>query len=215
MIKEIPSSVETWFGGIRSDPYDPLNFGGLLREAWNFPTGCLWKDNRLAVGLIDDDQDRLDYNMPYQFLRADNEQFVLSACILSLRCLWFELMAALGRGSEASDRTKNDWNGFSVSSQDGLIQISRTDSRHEGDCFRTDHIETLEMSLPYAKSLLKCVEAALRHGSEHYWKIVARNTFWATTRDKVQEGGCPDILPRALQSNPLPINKREPTRNSC
>lgn len=199
MIIEIPSSVETYFGGIESAPYDPINFGGLQREEWNFPTGCLWKDKRLAVGLIDDDQERLDYNMPYQFLRADNEQFVLSACILSLRCLWFELVATLGRGDQASDRHITDKNGFTVSTQDGLVRISRTDSRHEGDCFRTDHVDTLEMSMPYAESLLGCVEAALRHGAAHYWKMVARNAFWVYSPDRVLEGGRPDFLPCALR----------------
>ena len=215
MIIEIPSSEETWFGGYRSEPYDPGRFGGLRREDWNFPTGCLWKDKRLAVGLIDDDQERLDYGMPYQIIRTDNEQFVLSSCILSLRCLWFEMMAALGRGDAASDRTANDHAGFSVSAQNGQVRISRTDSRHEGDCFRIDHIDTLEMSLPYAESLLGCVEAALRHGSEHYWKIVARSPAWATALDKVLEGGRPYFLPQALQSNPLPIKKRKPARHSC
>lgn len=203
MIKEITSSEETWFSGYRSEPYDPSLFGGLRREDWNYPTGCLWKDKRLAVGLIDDDQECLDYGMPYQILRADNEQFVLSASIFSLRCLWFELMAALGRDVGASDRNASDHNGFIVSAQDGQVRISRTDSGHDGDCFRFDHIDTLEMSLPYAESLLGCVEAALHHAGAHYWKLVARNTFWASARDKVLAGGHPDFLPRALSAMPV------------
>lgn len=190
-------AVVTYGGGRRSAPYDPSRFADLRREDWDFPAGILWSDERVTCGILDLDRNGLTSHIPYVFGNPRAESAFLNAHLWSLPSLWAGLEVALNRASNFTGEA----DGFAVSlREDGSVQIILAFPFRCSDAVIDGEVI---LSRQDAISLLRAVEAALRHGSDYYWRLVDRDAFSAKYRKRILSAANPDFLPCSLRAAPI------------
>ena len=162
----------TFCGGQAQAPYRPSDYGGLSRADWSVPTGILWEDQNISLQFDDPDTPAICYALPYLFFRKDTGGCFLSIQSGSVFSLWSDMRKALDLPylKNFSDEDV----GFSVTANDGRIQLRLKIVHYRGDTF-VPKKAGIEISKDAAASLTKALDMAADHASRHYCRLFFRD----------------------------------------